>query len=280
MSALSFGKPLPFDTANPPVVPFCTSPVETETGQPPTQNTQDILHTPTSVSAPSRMHRVSPWVMSKTRRCLDCIVALTALLLLLPIYAFAAMLVIIGSPGPILFRQRRAGRNGEEFTLYKFRSMRVSNGSGSSITVSGDSRITPGGAFLRRYKLDELPQFWNVLKGDMSLVGPRPKLPHHEALCMPSRPGITGPATLAFRNEEEMLRSVPEHKLENFYESFIKPSKARIDLAYIQSATLRSDLSLVWRTFSSCIGSPDRLPAKPEIDPLMPPPDGDFETAA
>src|SRR5579872_1595479 len=136
--------------------------------------------------------QASPWAVSLVRRTLDFIVAVLALVAFSPLMLLAAFLVRLGSPGPVFFRQRRMGRSGREFTLYKFRSMCPKTGSNSSITVSGDVRITPMGALLRRYKLDELPQFWNVLRGDMSLVGPRPKLPHHEALRLPCRPGITG----------------------------------------------------------------------------------------
>ncbi|MBV8674090.1 MAG: sugar transferase, partial [Acidobacteriaceae bacterium] len=156
----------------------------------------------------------------------------------------------------------RAGRNREEFTLYKFRSMRVKDPEGPAITVSGDCRITRVGAFLRRYKLDELPQFWNVLKGNMSLVGPRPKLPHHEGLDLPYRPGITGLATLAFRDEEKILAPIPCDQLDAFYEICIKPRKARLDLEYMQSATLASDLKLLWRTGASCLIGPDELSAQ------------------
>jgi lipopolysaccharide/colanic/teichoic acid biosynthesis glycosyltransferase len=173
--------------------------------------------------------------------------------------AFAALLVRVGSTGPIFFRQRRMGRNGREFTLYKFRSMSIcgDNSNGSCITVTGDTRITPVGTLLRRYKLDELPQFWNVLRGDMCLVGPRPKLPHHEALHMASRPGITGAATLAFRNEEDFLSEIPEDQLEVFYEMFVKPTKARLDLEYMRTATLAADLAILWRTATSCLFSKD-----------------------
>lgn len=109
----------------------------------------------------------------------------TAWLLRLPcsfcfLQCFSSCFLFVRAPGAALFRQRRAGRNREDCTLYKFRSMRVENSPGPAITVSGDARVTPIGVLLRRYKLEELPQFWNVLKGDMSLVGPRPKLPHHE----------------------------------------------------------------------------------------------------
>jgi lipopolysaccharide/colanic/teichoic acid biosynthesis glycosyltransferase len=200
------------------------------------------------------MQEASPWAVSKLRRCFDCAVAFLALVILLPVFILVGLLVRITSPGPVLFRQRRMGRHGAEFTLYKFRSMRDDRRPGARITVSGDPRVTQVGAWLRRLKLDELPQFWNVLRGDMSLVGPRPKLPHHEALLMSVRPGITGPATLAFRHEEQMLLGVPEDALEIFYEIFIKPTKARIDFEYMHGATFRSDIWLLWTTIVSCTG--------------------------
>lgn len=197
-------------------------------------------------------YEISAWALSGTRRATDFMVAVAALVLFLPIMGVVAIIVRLGSPGPVLFRQKRMGRNGLAFTLYKFRSMHVENDPSSPITVTGDSRITPVGKFLRKYKLDELPQFWNVLRGDMSLVGPRPKLPHHEALHMPFRPGITGPATLAFRYEEEMLRQVPREHLDAYYERFVKPQKAQIDWNYMKSATPKSDLGILWRTARSC----------------------------
>jgi lipopolysaccharide/colanic/teichoic acid biosynthesis glycosyltransferase len=199
--------------------------------------------------------RASPWALCVLRRALDFSVAAAALVVFMPVMLFAAFLVWWGSPGPVFFRQRRMGRDGREFTLFKFRSMCPKKGSYSSITVSGDVRITPVGALLRRYKLDELPQFWNVLRGDMSLVGPRPKLPQHEALRMVCRPGITGVATLAFRKEEEFLSEIPEDQLETFYETYVKPAKAQLDLEYMRTATLASDLRILWRTASACLFS-------------------------
>jgi lipopolysaccharide/colanic/teichoic acid biosynthesis glycosyltransferase len=206
--------------------------------------------------------QASPWALSSLRRLLDLTVAVVALIAFLPVMLVAAVLVWWGSPGPVFFRQGRMGRDGREFTLYKFRSMCPRKGSNSSITVSGDVRITPVGVLLRRYKLDELPQFWNVLRGDMSLVGPRPKLPHHEALCMACRPGITGVATLAFRKEEEFLSEIPEDQLEIFYETFVKPAKAQLDLEYMRSATLGSDAKILWRTVSACLFSGDNAAAE------------------
>jgi lipopolysaccharide/colanic/teichoic acid biosynthesis glycosyltransferase len=206
-----------------------------------------------------RLADINPWLVSLARRCFEGFVAATALLLLSPAILLIMLAVRLSSPGPIFFRQRRTGRNREEFILYKFRSMRVEDSPGPPITVSGDRRITPVGMFLRRYKLDELPQFWNVLKGDMSLVGPRPKLPHHELLDLPYRPGITGLATLAFRNEENILSRIPSDQLDEFYELCVKPRKARLDLEYMQSATFWTDLNLIWRTAASCAAEPDLL---------------------
>jgi lipopolysaccharide/colanic/teichoic acid biosynthesis glycosyltransferase len=166
------------------------------------------------------------------------------------------ILVRLSSRGPAFFRQFRAGRNGKEFALYKFRSMRTqSYPVGPGHTVLGDTRITPAGAFLRRYKMDELPQFWNVIKGDMSLVGPRPKLAHHQAFRMPYRPGLTGQATLAFRHEEQMLLEIPLSQVEQFYQSVVKPIKARLDIDYMENATFFTDLRLLWCTFHRCITS-------------------------
>ena len=200
-----------------------------------------------------KVHYGSPWVNSRMRRFLDIAAAASALTLLSPVLLICAILVYLSSPGPVLFRQRRMGRHGKEFDFYKFRSMAIgSHSSASSHTVAGDNRITRAGAFLRRFKLDELPQFWNVLKGDMGLVGPRPKLARHEALRMAFRPGLTGEATLAFRNEERLLIDVPRHQVDAFYESFVKPVKAKIDADYMRRATFRSDIRLLCLTAVSC----------------------------
>lgn len=201
---------------------------------------------------------VSSWVDSPLRRCFDFLLALVALIIAAPLMGLAALFVYVDSPGPILFRQSRTGQYRELFTLYKFRSMRAAS-PGPSLTVDGDSRITRIGALLRRYKLDELPQIINVLKGDLSLVGPRPKLPHLEALELPYRPGITGIATLAFRNEEKILAELRDCHVERFYESCIKPRKAQLDRQYMRNATLWTDLGLICRTVRSCLLHSDDL---------------------
>lgn len=202
---------------------------------------------------------VSSWIESPLRRCFDCLFASAALLITAPVMGVVALLVYADSPGPILFRQKRTGRYRELFTLYKFRSMQAAATAGPSLTVDGDARITRVGALLRRYKLDELPQIINVLKGDLSLVGPRPKLPHLEALDLPYRPGITGIATLAFRNEEKILAEIRDCHVEGFYESCIKPRKAQLDREYMRKATLWTDLSLLCRTVRSCLLRSDEL---------------------
>lgn len=206
----------------------------------------------------------SQWVNSRTRRSLECVIAAATLLMLSPVMLLCALLVRVSSRGPILFRQRRMGRNGEEFVFYKFRSMVEveSECASPEHTAAGDRRITTAGAFLRRYKLDELPQFWNVLKGDMSLVGPRPKLACHEGLRMSFRPGITGEATLAFRSEEQLLTRIPAHEIDDFYDRSIKPMKAYLDSLYMEHATFLSDLHLICRTAISCFSVPEE-PAPP-----------------
>lgn len=196
---------------------------------------------------------VSPWALSRIRRSIDFFIALFALALFAPLMLIVAIAVQLESDGSAIFMQERMGRNGEVFTLYKFRSMRVASHHGSPITVSGDNRVTRVGGLLRKFKLDELPQFLNVLKGEMSLVGPRPKLPHHEGLRMPFRPGVTGAATLAFRFEEEMLKRIPPDQLDHFYDLVVKPKKAKLDWEYMQTATLRTDLAVIWKTAKACI---------------------------
>lgn len=236
-----------------------------------------VLRTPSLGSAgrhnngcnrPGPVPPASPWVASRARRVLDCTLAALALLLLLPVLLACWMLVRFTSPGPAFFRQHRMGRNGQLFQLYKFRSMRIeTHHDGPTHTVHDDRRITPVGAFLRRYKLDELPQFWNVLKGDMSLVGPRPKLPSHEALHMPYRPGLTGQATLAFRFEERMLLEVPAPHVDRFYEDVVKPIKASLDIRYMERASFFTDVELMWRTFHRCFDSAGD--ARQELENLL-----------
>ncbi len=197
----------------------------------------------------------SKWILSRARRTLDAMIALTILLFFaLPMLAIAVC-VRLNSRGPVLFVQRRVGRAGRLFRIYKFRSMAAtSGGSGPGLTREGDLRVTSLGRWLRKLKLDELPQFYNVLRGDMSLVGPRPKLPQYAAILnMPYRPGITGAATLAFRREEEILSRVHPSQVENFYHQRIKPLKARIDIRYMCRATPASDLRLVAATILACL---------------------------
>jgi lipopolysaccharide/colanic/teichoic acid biosynthesis glycosyltransferase len=184
---------------------------------------------------------------------MDLAAAMLALALLWPLLLFIAICVRIDSEGPVIFRQRRMGRYGNLFTIYKFRTMDVKTRHRDfTVTKHGDRRITAIGTRLRKYKLDELPQLWNVLVGDMSLIGPRPKLPHHETLEMPFRPGLTGAATLIFRCEEEMLRQVPEEELELFCVRRIAPCKAKLDSDYMQSATFLSDVKMLLRTAWVC----------------------------
>ncbi|HTM17749.1 MAG TPA: sugar transferase [Terracidiphilus sp.] len=193
----------------------------------------------------------SSWVESRIRRAFDILFS-TAFLTTcsMPMLLIAAC-VRLTSKGPSLFCQERVGREGRLFKMYKFRSMMKSQTGDvePSLTKEGDPRVTPVGRWLRKFKLDELPQFYNVLRGDMSLVGPRPKLPRYAAILnMPYRPGITGPATLAFHREEEILRRVAPGELEEFYAERIKPYKARLDVCYMCNANPISDLRIIFAT--------------------------------
>lgn len=183
----------------------------------------------------------------------DRVMALIGLVVLLPVFLVVGILIKIKMPnGPILFRQKRVGKGGRIFTMVKFRSMVVSH-SGSSVSVAGESRISPLGAKLRKYKLDELPELWNVLIGDMSFVGPRPDVPGfadklvgEEREILQLRPGITGPASLKYRNEEELLASVDDPIRYNT--EVIYPDKVRINLDYIRHWSFARDLKYIVQT--------------------------------
>jgi lipopolysaccharide/colanic/teichoic acid biosynthesis glycosyltransferase len=197
----------------------------------------------------------SVWTLSSAKRLLDLSVALLVLFILgVPMLAIAVC-VRITSRGPAIFSQHRVGRGGRLFRIYKFRTMTCATGQSSSgLTRDGDNRITPLGRWLRRLKLDELPQFYNVLRGEMSLVGPRPKLPQYLGISnMPYRPGITGAASLVFRREEEILSYIHPSNMDDFYHRRIRPLKARIDVRYMCRATFQSDMLLIAATFLSCL---------------------------
>lgn len=199
------------------------------------------------------------WSLSRSKRLFDILVAFTALLVLaLPMLAIA-ICVRLTSRGPALFLQNRVGRGGRCFVIYKFRTMTAGSAEGPLITTSIDGRITPFGRWLRRFKLDELPQFYNVLRGHMSLVGPRPTLRGHDPFKnMSYRPGLTGPATLAFCRQEEMLSRIHPSQVESFYQKEIKPIKATLDWHYLNQATIGSDIALLASTFLACLATSDR----------------------
>ena len=204
----------------------------------------------------------SSWSLSVFKRLLDLSVAVSALLVFGAPMLAVAVCVRLCSRGPALFAQHRVGRNGRLFRIYKFRSMAWDAAvKGPGLTRVGDRRITSLGRWLRRLKLDELPQFFNVLRGEMSLVGPRPKLPQYAGIInMPYRPGITRAATLAFRREEEILSRVHPSQLDNFYNQHIRLLKARLDARYMARASFGSDMRLLGATFLSCL-APARAPA-------------------
>ena len=193
----------------------------------------------------------SRWSVSRAKRWFDVVTAILTLAVAALPMAIIGVLVRLTSPGPAIFVQERVGRKGRLFLIYKFRTMESSAGNaGPGLTRGGDTRITAFGRFLRKLKLDELPQLYNVLRGDMSLVGPRPKLPRYAAIRnMPVRPGITGAASLAFCREEDALGRIHPALLEDFYHRHIRPVKAAIDLNYMARATFGSDMSIMVSTF-------------------------------
>ena len=171
---------------------------------------------------------------------------LAALPFIAPVFLLIALAIRITSPGPVFFLQKRMGQHGRPFSILKFRSMhhRVPTGRGT-ITTIDDKQITHVGRVLRAWKLDELPQLLNVLRGDMSLVGPRPRVPDQPAGRLDCRPGVSGAASLVFAREEVLLAGVPRHQLNTYYAGRVIPVKQRLDNAYMARATFSSDVRLL-----------------------------------
>ncbi len=192
------------------------------------------------------------------KRLFDFSVSLFGLIFFSPFLLVCAFLIRILDPGPVLFVQERIGLDGVPFRMLKFRTMRVGV-SGASITVGGDQRITSIGRFLRKFKFDELPQLWNVLRGDMSFVGPRPEVRKYvemytdqQALVLHLKPGITDLASFAFFDESDLLASAPNP--EAFYIKDVMPEKIRINLAYADRANFFVDLVLIAATVLRALG--------------------------
>ncbi len=193
--------------------------------------------------------RISQWSGSSAKRAFDCFCVLLFLPIVTPLMAVVALAVRLTSRGPVLFIQQRMGRHGRPFLILKFRTMAHTTGRKRHvITTAVNQRFTSIGPFLRRWKLDELPQLFNVLAGHMSLVGPRPKLPEQVLADLPCRPGITGAATIAFAREEKMLAEIPQRQLDDYYYRLVLPAKGYLDAAYMARATFLSDLELIART--------------------------------
>ena len=192
-------------------------------------------------------------LVAASRRTADIFLAIVGLAIAIPVIAVIGLFLALQDGLPVFFRQVRVGRDGRPFQLLKFRSMRV-NACGAQVTSEGDSRITPLGAFLRRYKFDELPQLWNVLRGDMSLIGPRPEVPRYVSAADPRwrrvlahRPGITDFATLLFRDEERLLAQQADP--EQFYREQILPAKLALNVEYLDRRSIWSDFKLIILTF-------------------------------
>ena len=190
---------------------------------------------------------------------MDLLLTVPARVLLSPLLVLIAGWVRADSPGPALFRQQRVGRGGRLFRIHKFRTMRVHDGTGPQVTVAGDARVTRAGRWLRRTKLDELPQLIDVLKGDMSLVGPRPEVPHYMALypaearaqILSVRPGITDRAAIEFKDEERILSAAADPAAA--YVAHIMPIKQRYYLAYVARHSVAGDVRILWDTFRALL---------------------------
>ena len=193
------------------------------------------------------------------KRLFDIVASSLGLIALSPMFLVLAIWIKTDSKGPVFYRQTRVGKDNRDFRLYKFRSMRPDADKGSLITIGGrDPRVTRSGYYIRKYKLDEFPQLINVLKGDMSLVGPRPEVRKYVDMYTPQqmkvlsvRPGITSLASIRYRNENEILAAADDP--DRCYIQQVMPDKLRIDLEYVDNASLANDIRLILSTFKEII---------------------------
>lgn len=189
------------------------------------------------------------------KRLFDVVASGVGLLLLSPLFLLVAIWTKLDSPGPVFYRQVRVGRYNRDFRIFKFRSMRVGADKGSLVTIGGrDPRVTRSGYFIRKFKIDELPQLINVFIGDMSLVGPRPEVRHYvdywtkeQLRVLDVRPGITDPASIKFRNENELLEKADDP--EKYYIEVIMQEKLRLYLEYVENHSFWYDMKLIFQTF-------------------------------
>lgn len=193
------------------------------------------------------------------KRLFDILLSGIGLLIISPLFLIVAIWIKLDSPGPIFYRQVRVGRYNKDFRIFKFRSMRIGSDKGSLVTIGGkDPRITRSGYFIRKFKIDELPQLINVLVGDMSLVGPRPEVRHYvnywteeQMHILDVRPGITDPASIKFRNENELLAQAEDP--EKYYIEVIMQEKIKLYLQYVKNHNFLYDIKLIFQTFWTII---------------------------
>ena len=202
-----------------------------------------------------------PYCRGRRKRALDLSLSVPAVVALAPLLLLIAVVVRLSMGPPVLFRHERVGRDGRRFRLLKFRSMRPSPPGAPAVTSAGDPRVTPVGRLLRRAKLDELPQLVNVIRGEMSLVGPRPEVPRYVERYTPEQrrvldlpPGLTDPASLAFRDEEALLGRVVEGDRERYYVEELVPRKLALSLSYAAGAGIGPDLAIMARTALAVLG--------------------------
>ena len=206
--------------------------------------------------------RRNTFYLQHGKRILDVLGALAGLITTSPILGFCAIAIYLDAPGPVVFRQWRIGEQGKPFQIFKLRTMvRDADQKGPRLTAAGDCRITRVGKLLRKTKLDEIPQLFNVLRGEMSFVGPRPEVPEYVATytseqkkLLELKPGITGPASLEFIEEEKLLATDPDR--ENLYVSTVLARKLELDLVYYQTASFAMDINLILSTLRNLLVPP------------------------